>query len=340
MAVHFTFAASKVPKSVPCVGNSLSLTELKDAIAAPLVAALHGKKLKEQFDFRVYDADTKEEIVGASSRVRKNASVVVKRVPAFVVSQQQRLLPVEVSLKGLKVDSNKSTVNTFDDGFGEDVYSHSSVSTVSTVSIPKISRKEISRNVRRQRVEVDNSLADVHSRSTRSTVSSEEVEKVGNSTEKEEDVAWSGSFGDIPVELMCSLCKSVMKDPMLITCCCKSFCHNCIKVALVQGKACPDCKSVKCTEANLLPNRHVKSLVDAYVKSNSSVSSSGSCSSQTSSFQAIVTNFPKEKPSTTLRALPSKTQSALPSKTQSAMPSKRKPFVISLNDGAKRTKVM
>lgn len=88
MSVYLSIAASKAQMFVPCMAHSISVIELKDAIAAPLLAAL--QMLREQFDFRIYDPDTKEEIVSASSRVSKNASVLVKRVPSFVVFQQRQ----------------------------------------------------------------------------------------------------------------------------------------------------------------------------------------------------------------------------------------------------------
>jgi len=108
MAMHFSFAASKASQSVPCVGDSLSLADLKDAIAAPLVAALQGKKLKEKFDFKVYDGDTKKEILGANIRVGKNAYVTVKRVPASLVSHRNQ--PV-VQLGGVQSSGLEAVTN-------------------------------------------------------------------------------------------------------------------------------------------------------------------------------------------------------------------------------------
>lgn len=142
MAVHFSFAATNFRKSVPCIGESLSLAELKDAIAAPLVAALKGKKLREAFDFRVYDSDTKTEILGADSKIRKNASVIVKRVPYFqqfsnvasistqssalssISTQSQSSSLAPISTQSIERSNGSSTRSeVIDDDFGDEIYS-------------------------------------------------------------------------------------------------------------------------------------------------------------------------------------------------------------------------
>jgi len=81
----------------------------------------------------------------------------------------------------------------------------------------------------------------------------------------------SFSNREILVELMCTVCKNIMNDPMLILCCCNSFCYNCIQVALVELRKCPNCESIKCRGADLLPNWHIKSMIDVYGKSNPSL---------------------------------------------------------------------
>lgn len=361
MAVHFTFAASKAfQRSVPCVGDSICLADLKDAIAVPLVAALKGKKLKENFDFRVYDAETKQEILGANTTVRKHSSVLVKRVPAFVLSRQKPAVVVESS--GLEV-TGKSLEKVIDDDFGDDVYSTSTVTSKEVENLEKLKEPEVQKVEKEGRkIEVASNKTVVQSRYSRSTVTSKEVEKleklevekVEKESRKKEEVVCNKTDvvqsvqAEIPVELMCTLCKNVMKDPVLIPCCCNSFCSDCIKVALVGGNnCCPECESFKCREADLLPNRHIKAMIDVHFKScnPSAVSSSGSCSSLTSSSRVRVGDLQTTRPSSIRVADVQQTTPYTKDTNQKACVSngvngKRKPLVISLTGGQKRTKLL
>lgn len=66
---------------------------------------------------------------------------------------------------------------------------------------------------------------------------------------------------------MCILCKNVMKDLVLIFCCCNSFCSDCIKVVLVGGNnCCFECELFKCREVDLFFNWYIKVMIDVYFK--------------------------------------------------------------------------
>jgi hypothetical protein len=134
MAVHFMFVASKQFDSVPIAGDSVSLGQLKDEIYnLKFRAALEKRRLNEAFDFRVYNAETKEEILGAHTRVPKHSRVLMKRVPTFVVLQQLATLSCKVQEI---CKPCKPLERVVDDDFGDDVYSTSSVSSVSSERNP------------------------------------------------------------------------------------------------------------------------------------------------------------------------------------------------------------
>jgi hypothetical protein len=208
----------------------------------------------------------------------------------------------------------KEEANVIDDDFREGLCSRPDSSVVSSEEVGKVC-----------------------SRLDASVVSSAEVDKVQEEiriSRNGETGAWNETVGDIPEELMCTLCKHIMKDPMLIPCCCNSFCHNCIKIVLLGEKKCPNCGSLRCCVADLLPNRHLKSMIDVYFKSNPSVSSSGSCSSQATASQVVVANSQPETPHKKV----SNQDIHVSKSVGSGILGKRKPLNISLNGCSKCTK--
>lgn len=70
----------------------------------------------------------------------------------------------------------------------------------------------------------------------------------------------------VPPELQCSLCTKMMTDAMLIPCCQRSFCNDCIRDALKKKKKCPICGKKKMIYDNLLPNRDLRRAIDAYLR--------------------------------------------------------------------------
>lgn len=254
MAIHYSFVAfPKVRKSVPCEGNSLSLAELKDAIAAPLVGALCGKSMRETFDIKIYDSDTKEELLDANSRIRNNATVLAKRVPFSRFAAQTLKTNEEAPIspchrKAQQGDkSNETTPSSTQSEVINDNFGDNAESTVQEPHRNNISKKR----------------------------ASSFIEAVGNKRRiKEESV---GQCKQIPKELTCSLCNNVMNDPVLISCCYLSFCSNCIKIALTERKKCPNCGSCKCVPASLLFNRQLDTLIEVFVKSTSAAHEPRDC---------------------------------------------------------------
>jgi hypothetical protein len=273
MAVHFMFAASKQFDSVPVAGDSIPLGRLKDEIYnLKFRAALEKQRIKEAFDFRVYNAETKEEILGAHTRVPKHSRVLVKRVPAFVVSQQLATR----SCKAQEIHKPcKPLERVVDDDFGDDVYSSSSESCVSSERNPN--GNSMTSNLPATKAPEEVQRIDVVSANTkavgpRAAKGSRVVRAVKNLDVNSENVAKSSlesrQMVQIPLELACSLCHDIMKDPVLIPCCCNSFCRNCVTVAILEQQKCPKCGSSKCRDSDLLPNRHMNNMIQSFLKSN------------------------------------------------------------------------
>jgi hypothetical protein len=360
MAVHFMFAASKQFDSVPVASDSIPLGQLKDEIYnLKFRAALEKRRLKEAFDFRVYNAETKEEILGAHTRVPKHSRVLVKRVPAFAVSQQLATL----SCKAQEIKKPcKPLERVVDDGFGDDVYSTSSVSCVSSERNP--SGNSMTSNLTATKApeevqRIDEVSADRKVVRPRAVKDMRAVRAVKNLDANLESVVKSSlesrQMVQIPLELACSLCHDIMKDPVLIPCCCNSFCRKCVTIAILEQQKCPKCGSSKCRESDLLPNRHMNNMVYSFLKSNGipsdavRASSNGSNSSSFSS-QSLASSISSEHEqdiSELKKALPGSNTNLSGSQKRKSAPlsisltgaKKAKPLTISLI-GAKEAEVL
>ncbi|KZS17169.1 Something that sticks-like glue [Daphnia magna] len=67
----------------------------------------------------------------------------------------------------------------------------------------------------------------------------------------------------IPSELLCSLCKDLLSDAVLIPCCGDSFCDDCIRALLLDSEEqeCPQCHTKAVSPDTLIPNRFLRTAV-------------------------------------------------------------------------------
>lgn len=71
---------------------------------------------------------------------------------------------------------------------------------------------------------------------------------------------------EIPEDLVCSICKSIFKDAVMIPCCGSSFCDECIRTALLESdeNECPECLERGTSPGSLIPNRFLRNAVTAF----------------------------------------------------------------------------
>ena len=63
----------------------------------------------------------------------------------------------------------------------------------------------------------------------------------------------------LPQELVCALCKELMKDAVIIPCCGESYCYDCIQDHLCENEfTCPACKKENVSPDNLAPNKALR----------------------------------------------------------------------------------
>lgn len=62
-----------------------------------------------------------------------------------------------------------------------------------------------------------------------------------------------------PPELICGICKELMKDAVIIPCCGESYCYECIYEHLCENEfTCPSCKKENISPDNLAPNKALR----------------------------------------------------------------------------------
>ena len=60
-------------------------------------------------------------------------------------------------------------------------------------------------------------------------------------------------------QLICGLCKELIKDTVIIPCCGESYCYDCIQDHLCENEfTCPACKKENVSPDNLAPNKALR----------------------------------------------------------------------------------
>ncbi|KAF7727957.1 E3 ubiquitin-protein ligase rbbp6 [Apophysomyces ossiformis] len=69
-----------------------------------------------------------------------------------------------------------------------------------------------------------------------------------------------------PTELTCRLCKKLMVDAVLVPCCGKSFCKECICATLDNTNRCPLCSKENVSSSQVIPNRSLRNTIQAFIE--------------------------------------------------------------------------
>ncbi|KAJ6433603.1 hypothetical protein OIU84_017322 [Salix udensis] len=98
----------------------------------------------------------------------------------------------------------------------------------------------------------------------------------------------SWSVNDVPPDLLCPLCKKIMKDAVLTSkCCFKSFCDGCIRDHLINSRLKCECGATDMLTDYLIPNMTVRRAINRILECDNSSSGGGGdgSGSRTTSFQ-------------------------------------------------------
>ncbi|KAL8111491.1 hypothetical protein AgCh_019267 [Apium graveolens] len=113
------------------------------------------------------------------------------------------------------------------------------------------------------------------------------------------------SVGDLPAELYCPLCRTVMKDAVLASkCCFKSFCDKCIRDYIISKSLC-FCGATNIRADDLLPNKTLRGTIVRILESNNSSGAKSGSSFQPQDMESARCSQPNpcpKVPSPTLSA--------------------------------------
>lgn len=88
-----------------------------------------------------------------------------------------------------------------------------------------------------------------------------------NNTKEADSVQIPEVRREIPEDLICSICKNIVQDAVMIPCCGSSFCDECIRTALLESddNECPECSEKGTSPGSLFPNRYLRTAVKAFI---------------------------------------------------------------------------
>lgn len=76
---------------------------------------------------------------------------------------------------------------------------------------------------------------------------------------------------EIPEEIICTICKGIFRDAVMVPCCGSSFCDECVRTALLESEnsECPDCNEKDTSPGALIPNRFLRKSVSDFLAESS-----------------------------------------------------------------------
>ncbi|XP_053966531.1 E3 ubiquitin-protein ligase RBBP6 [Anastrepha ludens] len=285
MSVHYKFKSALDFDTVTFDGLNISVGDLKRAI-------IHQKRLGKvtDFDLQITNAQTKEEYQEDSALIPKNTSLIIARIPIsqpkkvwnpqnIEKTQQTRTLAradgnsLDLSkMKGSEEDKIlemmiQSTAD-YDPKSYHRIRGHSQVGEV-----PSTYRCNRCKKTGHWIKNCPYNLGKEHSDVKRNTgIPRSFLDKDDKDTAVDfpEPTVAIESKKEIPEDLICSICKDLFVDAVMIPCCGSSFCDDCVRSALLESEdnECPDCKEKGCSPGSLIPNRFLRNSVNAFKNEN------------------------------------------------------------------------
>ncbi|XP_070493388.1 E3 ubiquitin-protein ligase RBBP6-like isoform X2 [Chironomus tepperi] len=299
MSVYYKFNSELNFSHVGFDGLHISVADLKKAI-------LHQKRLgKSDFDLLISNAQTKEEYAEEDCLIPKNTSLIVARVP--ITSNQykkwEQHAPNVVHNEQQNISSSASSVDLSKmNGSEEDkiqaMIAQSTLDYDPTKHFGKNSYQrvrgtqqsgEVPQHYRCHRCHksghwIKNCPLNPPMKEHHMKVRAENKKMTGIPRSlrenppnmKEPDLPQIvEQKKEIPEDLLCSICKNIFKDAVMIPCCGSSFCDECIRTSLLESddNECPECSEKGTSPGSLIPNRFLRNAVAAFQSDMNSLSS-------------------------------------------------------------------
>ncbi|XP_017462377.1 PREDICTED: zinc finger CCCH domain-containing protein 13-like isoform X1 [Rhagoletis zephyria] len=285
MSVHYKFKSALDFDTVTFDGLNISVGDLKRSI-------IHQKRLGKvtDFDLQITNAQTKEEYQDDTALIPKNTSLIIARIPITqpkkIWNPQNIEKPQQVratsrgdgnsldlsKMKGSEEDKIlemmiQSTAD-YDPKSYHRIRGHSQVGEV-----PPSYRCNRCKKTGHWIKNCPYTVGKEHSEVKRNTgIPRSFLDKDDNEPPADfpEPAVAIESKKEIPEDLICSICKDLFVDAVMIPCCGSSFCDDCVRSALLESEEneCPDCKERGCSPGSLIPNRFLRNSVNAFKNEN------------------------------------------------------------------------
>uniref|UniRef100_A0A034WTI5 E3 ubiquitin-protein ligase RBBP6 n=1 Tax=Bactrocera dorsalis TaxID=27457 RepID=A0A034WTI5_BACDO len=284
MSVHYKFKSALDFDTVTFDGLNISVGDLKKAI-------IHQKRLGKvtDFDLQITNAQTKEEYQDDSALIPKNTSLIIARIPISQPKKAWNTQSIEKTpqSRAISRDANSLDLSKMKGSEEEKIFEMMLQSTADydpksyhrirghsqIGDVPPTYRCNRCKKTGHWIKNCPYTLGKEHSDIKRNT-------GIPRSFLDKDDKETSADFPEtkvsiekkkeIPDDLICSICKDLFVDAVMIPCCGSSFCDDCVRSALLESEdnECPDCKEKGCSPGSLIPNRFLRNSVNAFKNEN------------------------------------------------------------------------
>ncbi|XP_031620939.1 E3 ubiquitin-protein ligase RBBP6 isoform X2 [Contarinia nasturtii] len=287
MSVHYKFKSSLDFDTISFDGLHISVADLKKEI-------INKKKLgkTQDFDLQITNAQTKEEYSEDSCLIPKNTSLIIARVPLATRLVKKAWDPTaekvaaSTSARERKnADAQAANIDlTLMNGTEEekinammkqstmdyDPRNYQKVrGSAQTGEVPSTYRcykcNKMGHWIKNCPLNAHHDAS--HTEIKRSTGIPRSFIDAGNSPATEPiNLPPIEKKQEIPDDLICSICKDLFTDAVMIPCCGSSFCDECVRTALLESEdnECPDCQEKGSSPGSLIPNRFLRNSVNSF----------------------------------------------------------------------------
>uniref|UniRef100_A0A336KWY5 CSON000836 protein n=1 Tax=Culicoides sonorensis TaxID=179676 RepID=A0A336KWY5_CULSO len=283
MSVHYKFKSALDFDTITFDGLHINVADLKKAI-------VHQKRLGKNvdFDLQISNAQTKEEYNEDSMLIPKNTSLIIARIPlAPHIAKRNQLLNQNKNptQDPIKTDSEARNVDlaAMDGSEKDKIHAMMQQSTVDydPTNYQKVRGGgmvgEVPATYRCHRCHkpghwikncpLGPPLRDMPEVKRNTGIPRSFIERDKNQqTEQVQAVVPELPKPEVPEDLICSICKDLFTDAVMIPCCGSSFCDECVRTALLESEdnECPDCQEKGTSPASLIPNRFLRRSVNNF----------------------------------------------------------------------------
>ncbi|XP_055916777.1 E3 ubiquitin-protein ligase RBBP6 isoform X2 [Eupeodes corollae] len=281
MSVHYKFKSSLDFDTITFDGLHISVNDFRKAV-------VQQKRLGKTNDFelQITNAQTKEEYQNDNDLIPKNTSLIISRIPQISkksrdTSSQPQNTPVVSHVP--KFDSNTLDLSQMNASEEDKIQAMMAQSTVDydprgyqkirgpgqTGEVPPTYRcyKCHQNGHWIKNCPLPHSSAKKSEIRRNTGIPKSFLHEKGAENEAiTEEIVIPEKQAEVPDELLCSICKDIFRDAVMIPCCGSSFCDDCVRTALLESEEneCPDCKEKGTSPGSLIPNRFLRSSVNTF----------------------------------------------------------------------------